>query len=101
MSVQHENRREALIQDFIEAIQDYERGAYSSRGLAKRVEQFTTNTELNTLNDDLLSHTFWVTRHLLHRPACWAPSDEELAYLYRCLRGEEQFIQDVANSYRP
>lgn len=93
-------RREAIRKHFIEAIDSFEQGAISSRGLAKWVEQSTTQDEMNVINDELLSHTFWVARHLLHRPACWAPSLDELAYLYRCLLGDEQFSQDIAEGFR-
>lgn len=100
MSAPEITRREALVHEFIQAIDDFEKGAYSSRGLARRVEIFTNTEELNALGDEMLSHTFWVTRHLLHQPACWAPSLEELLYLYRCLTGEETFIQEIAEGFR-
>jgi hypothetical protein len=100
MTLKNTARHEAITQGFIEAIDDFEKGAYSSRGLARRVEQMTTMEELNQLEDELLSHTFWVARHLLHQPACWAPSKAELLYLYRCLTGEEEFRQEIAGSFR-
>lgn len=93
-------RHEALIEKFVEAIADFEKGAYSSRGLAKRVEQLTSIDEINQINDGLLSHTFWVARHLVHRPACWAPSIQELEYVYQCLRNEDQFSQEFVDQYR-
>ena len=93
-------RSEVLSQQFAEAIRDFDNGSYSSRGLAQRVEQMTNVAELDALNDQMLSHTFWVARHLVHQPACWAPSLDELHYLYRCLIGDEQFVLDTAESYR-
>jgi hypothetical protein len=93
-------RSAALAEEFAAAIRDFENGAYSSRGLARRIEQVTTASELETLNNQMLSHTYWVARHLVHQPACWAPSLDELNYLYRCLIGEEQFLQEVAEGYR-
>lgn len=93
-------RHNELAQGFIQAIDDFEQGAYSSRGLARRVEQLTTSDELNSLDDELLSHTFWVSRHLLHQPACWAPTHAELQYLYNCLTGEEVFAQEIAEGFR-
>lgn len=97
----HSNlRQQELTKQFARAIEDFEKGAYSSRGLARRIEQLITPAELESLENEMLSHTYWVARHLLHQPACWAPSNTELQYLYRCLIGEEQFIIDVAESYR-
>jgi hypothetical protein len=93
-------RSVALAEELADAIRDFENGAYSSRGLARRVEQTTTPSELEALNNEMLSHTYWVARHLVHQPACWAPSLEELTYLYRCLTGEEQFLLEVAEGYR-
>jgi hypothetical protein len=93
-------RREALIEKFVEAITEFEKGAYSSRGLAKRVEQLTSIDEINQLDDALLAHSFWVARHLIHRPACWAPSIKELEYVYSCLRNEDQFSQEFVDKYR-
>ena len=93
-------RREALIEKFVEAIAEFEKGAYSSRGLAKRVEQLTSIDEINQIDDALLAHTFWVARHLIHRPACWAPSIKELEYVYGCLRYEDQFSQELVDQYR-
>ncbi|NDJ84366.1 MAG: hypothetical protein GYB66_00630 [Chloroflexi bacterium] len=95
-----EARHQQVAGRFIAAIEDFEKGAYSSRGLAKRAEELTSPEELLLVNDELLNHTFWVMRHLVHQPACWAPSNGELMYLYRCLKGEEQFQQDVADSFR-
>lgn len=93
-------RSVSLTEAFVEAINDFENGAYSSRGLARRIEQITTASELESLNDQMLSHAFWVARHLVHQPACWAPTLEELSYLQRCLKGEEQFVLEVAEGYR-
>lgn len=95
-----QSRKNELAQQFAIAISDFDRGAYSSRGLARMVEQVTTPEELETLNDQMLSHTYWVARHLVHQPACWAPSLEELQYLHRCLTGEEQFVLEMAEDYR-
>lgn len=95
-----QSRSAVLSEAFAAAIRDFENGAYSSRGLARRIEQVTTASELESLDNQMLSHTYWVARHLVHQPACWAPSLEELHYLYRCLTGEEQFLLEVAEGYR-
>lgn len=99
-TLDHQTRHEALTEKFVEAITEFEKGAYSSRGLAKRVEQLTSIDEINQIDDPLLAHTFWVARHLVHRPACWAPSIQELEYVYRCLRKEDQFSQEFVDKYR-
>ncbi len=95
-----ENRRQELVQAFIEAMDVFAKGTISSRGLALQIERLTTTDELNEMDDDLLVHAFWVARHLLHRPACWAPGPTELKYVYHCLKGEEEFNQEVADSFR-
>ncbi len=93
-------RSQNLAQQLSSAIRDFEQGAFSSRGLARKAELLTNADELQTLGDELLSHAFWVMRHLVHQPACWAPSNSELVYVYRCLTGEETFSQDIAEGYR-
>lgn len=93
-------RSQHLAQQFAVAIRDFEQGAYSSRGLARQAEHLTTPDELQALGDELLSHAYWVMRHLVHQPACWAPSNAELVYVYRCLTGEEAFSQEMAEGYR-
>lgn len=93
-------RRDKLYSQFIEMIETYENGIISGRGLNHMAEQATSSQEVERLNDELLLHTFWATRHIIHRPACWAPKPEELHYLLQCLRGEEQFNQEVADHYR-
>lgn len=94
------DRLETLKKGFLEAIDTFDAGTISSRGLARWVERLTTTAEVHALNDDLLNHAFWVTRHLLHQPACWAPTIEELHYVARCLRGEETFSMEKTESYR-
>lgn len=93
-------RHQELIRAFIEAIDDYEQSRINSRGLAARADQIVTPEEIDTLNNELLSHTFWAMRHLLHQPACWAAVPDELFYLARCLRGEEDFDQTIVDSFR-
>jgi hypothetical protein len=34
-------------------------------------------------------------QHILHRPACWAPTPDEVEYVLRCLRDEETFDPDA------
>jgi hypothetical protein len=93
-------RHEELIERFIDAIEQFRREALSSRDLAQFAETLTTTEEVAALDDELLSHTFWALRHLVHQPACWAAKPEELYYLARCLQGEEDFDQTVADSFR-
>ena len=93
-------RDQQLTVEFIGAIEEYRLGALNSRGLASRAEQITDADELDSLQDELLSHTFWAMRHLIHRPACWAAKPEELYYLARCLNGEEDFDQSIIESFR-
>lgn len=93
-------KRRELSKQFIEAIEEYQRSAINSRGLAHRAEKITTAEEIESFDDELLSHSFWAMRHLLHQPACWAAKPDELFYLVRCLRGEEDFDQTVADSFR-
>ncbi len=93
-------RHETLKQNLLEAIDTFDQGTISSRGLARWVERLASAEEVNGLGDDLLNHSFWVARHLLHQPACWAPTVAELHYVARCLRGEEDFSMDKVESYR-
>ncbi|PJF44574.1 MAG: hypothetical protein CUN55_03320 [Phototrophicales bacterium] len=93
-------RSDYLAQQFAESIREFEQGAFSSRGLALKAEKLTTVDELQTLDNELLSHAYWVMRHLVHQPACWAPTLDELKYVYRCLIGEESFSQEVAEGHR-
>ncbi|MCI0712154.1 MAG: hypothetical protein L0154_18510 [Chloroflexi bacterium] len=93
-------RDKQLSQEFISAIEEYRQGALNSRGLAKRAEQITDADEVDSMQDELLSHTFWAMRHLIHRPACWASKPEELYYLARCLRGEDDFDQTFIDTFR-
>lgn len=93
-------RSQHLAEQFAAVIRDFEQGAFSSRGLARQVERMAAPDEVKSLGDEMLSHAYWVMRHLIHQPACWAPSSAELAYIYRCLTGEEAFSQDLAESYR-
>lgn len=88
------------MQGFIDAIDAYQRGTLNRRDLAHQAENLTTAEEIGAFDDELLSHTFWAMRHLLHQPACWAAKPEELFYLARCLRGEEDFDQSVTDSFR-
>lgn len=93
-------REKQLTTEFIGAIEEYRQGALNSRGLAKRAEQITSADELDELHDEVLSHTFWAMRHLVHRPACWAAKPEELYYLARCLDGEDDFDQSIIETFR-
>lgn len=96
----HSADYEALVHGFIEAIESYDRGEINSRGLVLLAQQLSTPEEVDRIGDELLSHTFWAMRHLVHRPACWAPTPTEVRYLLRCLREEEVFSLEVAESFR-
>lgn len=96
----HSAAYEALAKEFVEAIESYDRGEINSRGLVQLAQQISTPEQVDQMGDELLSHTFWAMRHLVHRPACWAPTPAEVRYLLRCLRGEEVFSLDVAESFR-
>lgn len=93
-------RQEALYTAFTLLIETFEKGLISSRGLAQQAEKLTTPAELADIDDELLNHTFWALRHLMQRPACWAPKLEEISYILRCLHGEETFSQEVADNLR-
>lgn len=96
----HNAAYDGLAQGFITAIESYERGEINSRGLVQLAQQISTPEEVDQMGDELLSHTFWAMRHLVQRPACWAPTPAELRYLLRCLRGEEVFSLEIAESFR-
>ncbi|MBI5931389.1 MAG: hypothetical protein HY862_18925 [Chloroflexi bacterium] len=96
----HSAAYEVLAQGFIEAIESYDRGEINSRGLVLLAQQISTPEVVDQMGDELLSHAFWAMRHLVHRPACWAPTPAEVRYLLRCLRGEEVFSLEVAESFR-
>ncbi len=66
-------------------------GDIDARTLAEQVGQMTSFEEVDGLADPLVMHTFWATQHMQHRPACWAPTRDELEYLLLCLRAEEIF----------
>lgn len=93
-------RQEALYRAFVAIIENYNKGLLTSRGLAHEAEAVTSPQELQALNDALLTHAFWTMRHLMQRPACWAPKPEELLYVLECLRGDDTFNQEIADSYR-
>ena len=93
-------RRQQLVDQFFEAIANYRAGAINSRGLAQQAETITTADEISEFEDELLNHTFWAMRHLLHQPACWAAKPDEVFYLERCLRGEESFDQEFVDGFR-
>jgi hypothetical protein len=94
------NQHKNLALSFAELIETFEKGLITSRGLAKSAEDLISAEEINRINDELLSHAFWVMRHVMQRPACWAPSLEEVHYVLRCLRGEDAFSQEIADNYR-
>lgn len=89
-----------IAQEFLSAIAQYQSGAINSRGLALLAEKITTSEQLSLLDDELLNHTFWAMRHLLHQPACWATKPAELDYLMLCLQGEDDFDQAIVDRYR-
>lgn len=96
----HDAAHDTLAKDFIIAIETYDRGEINSRGLVQLAEKISTPEAVDQLGDELLSHTFWAMRHLVHRPACWAPTPAEVSYLLRCLRGEELFSLETAEGFR-
>ena|SRR5688572_13573504 len=100
VSSEHLLKRQYLMSQFAEAIEDYQRGAINSRGLAHRADEISTAEDIAPLEDELLNHTFWAMHHLLHQPACWAAKPEEISYLGRCLRGEETFDQTIVDEFR-
>lgn len=88
--------------EFAEAIERCERGDMDTRQLATKAIELSSQQEIDELRDELLQHTFWAMHHALHRPACWAPTAEEIAYLRRCLRDEDLFDPaQVEFSYIP
>jgi hypothetical protein len=95
-----DTRHKALVHGFIAAIESYERGEINSRGLAQLAGRLSAPEEIDQVGDELLSHTFWVMRHLVHQPACWAPTPAELKYLLRCLHGETTFNPETARNHR-
>ncbi|NJL95048.1 MAG: hypothetical protein HC915_15685 [Anaerolineae bacterium] len=84
--------------EFAERLERCERGELTPRQLAENATQVTSQDELDRLADELLQHTFWAMHHLVHRPACWAPSGSEIAYLRRCLRDEDLFDPSLIES---
>lgn len=86
-----EERITWLRYELAEVIECCERGELTTRQLAAAAEKLITQGEIDVLGDELLQHTYWAMKHALHRPACWAPSAEEIAYLRRCLRDEDLF----------
>ncbi|MFP4322045.1 MAG: hypothetical protein ACLFTK_06295 [Anaerolineales bacterium] len=72
-------------------IERFLHGDIDARALADQVASMTSYDEVDNLADPLVMHTFWAAQHMQHRPACWAPTREELEYLLLCLRGEEVF----------
>jgi|GEM_PF-6162972 len=77
--------------EFVQLLEQFQNGLTSASQLAQSCTALTTQTEVDTLQDDLLQHSFWAIQHMTHRPACWAPKPEEISYLLRCLRDEEIF----------
>jgi hypothetical protein len=77
--------------EFAELLERCERSEIDTRQLAELASRLTSQEEVDHLGDELLQHTFWATHHVLHRPACWAPTPQEIAYLRRCLREEDLF----------
>jgi len=95
-------RRTWLRYEFIQLLEQCQRGACDPRQLAASAAALTNYHEVDELADELLQHTFWASQHLLHRPACWAPTSAELDYLLRCLREEEIFDpSQVEFTYSP
>ena len=95
MSQEQSERATWLRYEFSELIEKYQRHEVNARELAERTSKLTTTEELENLGDELLKHTFWAMQHVLHRPACWAPTPDEIEYVLRCLRDEETFDPDA------
>lgn len=77
--------------EFEQALERHLHGDVNARDLATTATRLTSQEEMDDLLDELLRHTYWAMQHIQHRPACWAPTREELEYLLLCVREEEIF----------
>lgn len=101
MATDAQERITWLRYEFAETLDRYQRGEIDARQLAAAAAQLSSHAEVEKLRDELLQHTFWAMQHVLHRPACWAPTPREVDYLVRCLRDEEIFDpQQVEFTYQ-
>lgn len=83
-----------LMVEFEQSIERYLHGNVDARQLAHMSDGMSSADEIETLSDELLQHTYWAMQHASHRPACWAPTRDELEYLLLCLREEEEFAPE-------
>jgi hypothetical protein len=80
--------------EFEQIFERYLHGSLDARELATAASGLSSQPEVDHLADELLQHSFWAMQHMQHRPACWAPTREEIEYLLLCLRDEESFDPD-------
>ncbi|HLA42803.1 MAG TPA: hypothetical protein VJZ27_05180 [Aggregatilineales bacterium] len=99
---QREERVTWLRYEFATAIERYKAREVTARELADISSSLTVTGEVEELGDELLQQVFWAMQHVLHRPACWAPTPQEIEYLLLCLREEEIFDpEQIEFTYRP
>jgi hypothetical protein len=88
---QRSERETWLYYEFAEAFERFLHGDIDAHQLAELSSSLTSYEEVDELGDELLQQCFWAMQHVTHRPACWAPTRQEIEYLLLCVRGEEVF----------
>lgn len=80
--------------EFSAAIEQFLHGEMDASQMAESAAKLSPPDEVENIGDELLRHSHWAMQHVKHRPACWAPTREEIEYLLVCLREEETFDPD-------
>jgi hypothetical protein len=77
--------------EFEEVLERFLHGDIDAQQLAQLASGLSSYEEVDKLGSELLQHSFWAMQHVTHRPACWAPTRQEIEYLLLCIREEEVF----------
>lgn len=89
--------------EVMQVLEDYQRGELDAHAVVEHSTRLVSQSEVDTLGDELLQQSYWTMQHLGHRPACWAPKRGEIDYLISCLRDEDIFdpeqIEVIRNAH--